>query len=448
VLCEQDAMNTGDDRREVLVRLFGGAVAIQAFLSAVNFLVGLILIRRTANSEYGYFVLASTGIFLVSGLQAAFIQPPLMMRMRRSDRSERADVIGGVYRGQRRILMSLSMTATGLVAILILTGLVGHPMGLLLVATIAAFASALYRGFFRLVLFTHGRANHVQKADLSYGAIVLVGVPLATLSPAPAAGAICVFALAATVAGSLSSRSLWRHEAWNPEAPVSMLREMAPLGKWSALGSAAHWTFSQGYNYIVAATMDVSAIPALAATRLLFTPLNIVSTGISPLMTTTSWAWLGTHGPAALFRRLLLIASVLSGFAICYCIAVWLLRDEIFTQLMHKHFSQGGILVAEWGFVAIAGLYRDQLNFLPGVCGLQRRLLSVTATSAVIALAVGYAAIRRYGVIGGPAGVLVGEVCNLIGILYLSHVEIQRHRNSLSIACVGGRRPGSETPAP
>jgi hypothetical protein len=52
----------------------------------------------------------------------------------------------------------------------------------------------------------------------------------------------------------------------------------------------------------------------------------------------------------------------------------------------------------------------------------------VTSIAAVISLTVGYAAIRHYGAVGAPFGVLVGEFCNLSGIVYLSIVEIRRHR--------------------
>jgi hypothetical protein len=95
---------------------------------------------------------------------------------------------------------------------------------------------------------------------------------------------------------------------------------------------------------------------------------------------------------------------------------------------MHKHFAQSGILVALWSAVFLVVIFRDQLNFVPGASALHRRLMGVTSIAAVISLAVGYAAIRRYGAIGAPFGVLVGELCNLAGIVYLSEVEIRRHR--------------------
>lgn len=416
------------NRRGVFVRTFGSAIIMQALLSATNLVVGLILIRRTTNTEYGYFVLVSTTSLLLAGLQNAFIQPPLVIRMGRATQSERADLIGGVYRGQRRILAWLSVAAALSVVTLSLTGFLGHQLGLIAIAAVVTLASTLYREFFRTVLLSYRRSFDVLKADICYGAIVLLGVPLATLSPAPAASAILAIGLAAVGGGLLLSRSLWRHEAWNPDGPTSMFREMAPLGIWSALGSATHWAFSQGYNYVVAGTLEVGAVAALAATRLLMMPVNLLSAGISSLMMATSSAWLNTHGPTKLFRRLLLIASGLGVLALCYFVAVWQLRDFILSRVMHKQFPQSSVLVATWSGVFLVMIFRDQLNFLPGASGLHRRLMGVTGCAALISLGVGYAAIRHYGAVGAPFGVLVGELCNLLGIVYLSVSEIRRHR--------------------
>jgi hypothetical protein len=44
-------------RCAVFVRMFSGAVAIQGMLSASSIVVGLLLVRRTSNAQYGYYVL-------------------------------------------------------------------------------------------------------------------------------------------------------------------------------------------------------------------------------------------------------------------------------------------------------------------------------------------------------------------------------------------------------
>src|ERR1017187_2419217 len=85
--------------------MFSSAVIMQALLSASNLCVGLILIRFTSDVQYGYYVLILNSVLLLIGLQSAFIQPPMVLRMISSNQAQRADLIGGLYRGQRWLLL-------------------------------------------------------------------------------------------------------------------------------------------------------------------------------------------------------------------------------------------------------------------------------------------------------------------------------------------------------
>src|ERR1017187_8091952 len=91
--------------------MFSSAVIMQALLSASNLCIGLILIRFTSDLQYGYYILILNSLALSTSLQGAFIQPPMVMRMIRASVSERADLIGGLYRGQRQFLMVLAAAA-------------------------------------------------------------------------------------------------------------------------------------------------------------------------------------------------------------------------------------------------------------------------------------------------------------------------------------------------
>jgi O-antigen/teichoic acid export membrane protein len=407
-------------------RLFGSAIIMQAVLSATNLLVGLILIRETSNTDYGMYVLVTTASLLLSTLQSAFIQPPLVMRIARATLEERSELVGGVLKGQRRVWAALGIAGLAVTAVLRLTGAIDNNLTILGLAAVAALSAALYREFFRMVTLSYRRADDALKADACYGAMMLVGVPLSTLSPAPAVGALLVMCVSALAGGTILSRLLWRFEAWNRQASPALLREMVPLGKWSALGAGTHWGFSQGYNYFVAALLDVGAVAVLAATRLLMMPINLLSSGISQLMMATASSWLINHGARVLLRRLMLFAAGLGALACCFFISIWFLRDWIFANVMNKHFEHTDVLVAAWSAVFLVMLVRDQLNFFPAACGLHRTQTFITAGAAVASLLVGHAVIRGMGVVGAPVAVLVGELVNVVGLLWLSRREIKR----------------------
>ena len=424
----QSAKSAQSARLGGFLRMFSSAVTMQALLSASNLCIGLILIRFTSDLQYGYYILILNSLALSTSLQGAFIQPPMVMRMIRASVSERADLIGGLYRGQRQFLMVLAAAAAVALVIARFSGLISMQLTLLLLAASAAAVATLYREFFRMVLLAYRMPHDVLKADAFYILVLIPGIALATLTPVPAAVAALALALAALVGGTASSKSLRRHEPWNARGEPRVLLEIAPIGGWSTAGAAAHWAFSQGYNYVVAGALDVSAVAALAATRLLMMPINLLSSGIGSLMLPTASRWLHAHGPAVVFRRLALIAAALALLALCYLGVLWLTRDWVFTRLMHKHFPQADLLLALWSCVFIIMVFRDQLLYLPGACGLFRSLTLTTGCSALLSLTFGYVAIRRIGIIGAPLAVLLGELVNVLCIIVLSLRRIRQAR--------------------
>jgi len=205
-----------------------------------------------------------------------------------------------------------------------------------------------------------------------------------------------------------------------------VLRELAPIGGWSAAGSGTHWVFSQGYNYVVAAALDVRSVAALAATRLLMMPVNLLSSGITSLMMPFAASWLTAHGPAVLFKRLWAIACAIGALSVCYFVIVWFGRELIFDHAFHKHFEHSDSLLLLWSAVFLVMVFRDQLQYLPGASMLYRRLTAITASSALISLAFSFVALQHLGSVGAPLGVLVGEICNVAGIIFLSIRRIRQ----------------------
>lgn len=421
------------DRRRrhfAFARLLSSAVVSQALLSAGSFAIGLILIRSTTDVQYGYYILASNAILLLVSLQNAFFNPPLAIRMNRLDRLGRGELVGGLYREQRRILPAL-----GAITVVIALGLwyaqvLDAHTGPLVLATVAAALAILHREYFRMVLLAHRRPHDVLRTDIFYVVLMVAGVFVATLTPTPAVTAIFTLSLAAVASGILLSQTLHRHESWNTESRQGILREIAPLAVWSTAGAAIHWTFSQGYIYLVAGTLDVAAVAAIAATRLLMMPVNLLSTGIGSLMLPLASGWLHRHGAPLLWRRLCLFALGLAAATLCYFTVLWLLRDWIFSVVLKKQFAQRDELLMLWGAIFLVIVVRDQLIYLLAAQGRFRVLTFLTLVSAVLSLAASYWGMLRFGVAGALVGMLIGELINVTGIVILS---LRKARHPLAV---------------
>jgi O-antigen/teichoic acid export membrane protein len=414
------------------LRKLTGAVAVQAMLSASNFIVGLLLVRRTTDMQYGYYVLVTTAVVLATTLQGSFIQPPMIIRLTRADRVGRSDLIGGLYRDQRRLIPYAAVLAALLAIVLHLTGnLSWQVAGIILVGTIAVMA-AMNREFLRMVLFAYRRPNDVLAADFFYCLLLVGGAYLATFAPLPATIATGTLALACVAGGLLLSRTLWRYEPWNRQAPKGALREIAPQGIWSAFGAMSHWLFSQGYNYVVTGAMDVTAVAALAATRLLVMPVGLLSTGIGSLLLPTTSKWTKDHAPSTVLIRLALVATALAATASCYLLLTWLTRDWIFENILKKHFEHRDLLLALWSAIAVITVFRDQLLHFLAARALFRATSTLTFASAIISFCVSFAAMQYIGATGALLGLLAGEFVNVLGIVIMSIRETRSATDRLA----------------
>lgn len=407
-------------------RLLSSALVSQILISAASFAIGLILIRHTSDQQYGYFILASTVLLLLASLQNAFFNPTLATRLVHLDGSGRADLVGGLYREQRRLLSVLGGVAALSAAIFWYNGNLDAQTGPLVLATAIAALAMLYREYFRMVLLAHRRPHDVMHTDIYYVIVMTVGVFFATNTGIPAITAILILGLAALISGTMMSRVLQSHEPWNKHGAPHILRQIAPLAFWSTSGAAIHWMFSQGYNYLAAATLDVTAVAAIAATRLLVMPVNLLSSGLGAIMLPVASGWLHAHGAPVLWRRLMWFGVAVGTLAFFYLVALWLFRDWIFRVVLEKEFAQRDQLLLLWSLAFLVMVVRDQLMYLLVVRERFRFMTLLTLVSAIVSLAISYWGMLRFGTIGAPLGLLIGQLINIVGIVWLSMREAER----------------------
>jgi O-antigen/teichoic acid export membrane protein len=397
-------------------RLVSSAVVSQVLISATSFTVGLILIRWTSSDEYAYYILATNAILLATSLQNAFFNPPLANRFSTLGAKGRADLVGGMFRVQRRIVPAVAAAAACATLVLWLARMIDDAMAILVFVTILAACAVLNREYFRMVLFAHRRPLEVLRADVAFVCVIVICAYLATRSHTASTVAVVGMCVAAVGSAVLLTRGLRRIEPWNIAGAPTLFRDIAPLGAWSVTGAAVHWGFSQGYMYIVAATLDVRAVAAIAATRLLLMPVNLMTSGMMPLMLPLTSRWLHDHGRTEVRRRLAQLGCALALGTVSYFGILWLLRDWIFAAVLKKHFDHADALLIVWGLTFLVAAVRAQFGYLIAAESRFRYLTSLTTGSAAIALTAGYLGMVEFGVVGAVVGVLLGELIYAIGV--------------------------------
>lgn len=412
--------------RVAFARIFGGAVISQALLSVINLLAGLILIRRVPQAQYGYYVLIAGGAPLLAQLQNQLVAPLLTSRVTNATDAERKDHVGGLIRDQRRLLAVVAAAGLLVCFVVWFGGAIDHHTGAILVGGVIAAVATTFREFYRMMLVTYRRPYDVLRADVVFAVLLIGGIFLSTLTAIPATLSALALTGAGIVGGLLLARALWRHDPWNVPGQAGAYAMSVRLGMWAAAGAVIHWIFSQGYSYIVAARLDVSSVAAIAATRLLLSPLGVFSLGIGSIMFATSSLWLKHHGVRGLLRRLLLFTLGMCCVAVLYLGFMWLVRDWVFLNVLKRDYPQRDLLLGLWSAVFLCTVIRDQMLYFQLARGHFKRLAGLTALCAVVGLSVAFIGIDRFGTAGGLLGLLAGEVANVIGLLAMAFHDMRK----------------------
>lgn len=411
-----------------LLKFFSSAVLDQAILSAASFGVGLLLIRHTSDRDYGHYVLAQTAILLLISIHGAILGSPLLVTALKRDEAARRDMVGSLN-GQHRRLLGRAAAVT-MLAGLALAGGFGLDTALILLggAFVVTAYTQLRRDFFRTVNLVYMRPQILLSADVLYVSVLLVGVLFAVFIGNSRAAFWALLALgAAAVAGSWPiDRSLARSPGWSGVHVTGIWREMLPLGMWASVGAMIYWTQSQGYNYLLAAKLDVSAVAAVAATRLLMQPVNLLTTGVKSLLIPMSSRWQTEGGMRLMMRNLALFSAGLGLLALIYELVLWLLRDWVLHTVLKKSIAGFDGLLLAWMVVVLLSLVRDMFQSALLIRERFRVLAVIAALSAVVSIGVIWYCLGSMGPAGALLGVVVGEIVNLAGVLLVAVLELRK----------------------
>lgn len=416
-------------RRGMFLRFFSASILIQGLLSAANLCVGLLLIRRTSDFDYSYYVLVSNAILLLTSLQYAYCYPSLIycVTSDSGNATTRGDFVGALYREQRTVLLFCAVALAGIAALARGSGLIGSEVFVIMLMGIAASACGLYRELFRMVLLAHRGQNTLLRGDVIYVVFLIAGAAAATFIVHPAIWAILGLALAAYLAGLWLKGAVFRYEPWNIRGRPGLLREIFPVGAWATAGAASYWAFSQGYNYMVAGVLSVPAVASIAASRILIMPVNLISLGIGNVMLPTVSGWLQRTGARTVMYRQVGVTIGLTLVSAVYLLLLWIFRDWIFAVILKKNFANRDQLLLVWFAVAIVMVFRDQLSYLLTARARFRATSTLVMFCTIISLLTGFLLMRSIGPAGALLGLLVGEVANVIGIVVLCLIEIRRN---------------------
>jgi O-antigen/teichoic acid export membrane protein len=406
----------------------GTGVIDQILLSGANFLVGLLMLRYTTDVAYGQFVLAQSAVLLVVSAQGAWLTGPLTAIAPRKSPDGKKFAIGAIRTSQARFLHWVAL-------VLVLATAAGYAAGLLTAgqASVAAVMvvagwAALQREYLRSVLLIYTRPRLMLRSDAIYVICLILGI-LCACFVARSSGfwAICALAVAAWIATVVSYRMVGADPGWISGDARPLWQELRPLGLWAAVGAVIYWLFAQGYNFVLARRLDLTAVANVNAARLVLTPVLVFTIGINNVLMALAANWLAQLGLGKTLRRLALVLLAVTALDLVYMGFAWSARVWLITEVFHKTIADRDRLLLLWASITLIFLPREILQAVLFALRQVRSMAWVISLSALVSLSLMWFGIERWGVAAVLIGQIAGEFVNLLGLAGVLWIHVRRH---------------------
>jgi O-antigen/teichoic acid export membrane protein len=412
------------------LRYFGTGVADQVLLSGASFIAGFVMIRFTSDVDYGQFVLAQSAIALLISAQSAWLCGPVTTLAPHRSPEDRKLLIGAVRASQARALRWALLITLVLDAVCYFAGICSVRSASVAALTAVAGWAALDREYLRAILLIYSRPHSMLKADAVYAGVFSIGIGVAAFAPGAALCAIAGLTAAYWAGGRTAHSMLASDPGWVEGDARPFWPEINPLGSWALVGAVIYWLFAQSYNYVLAARLDLSAVASVNASRLVMQPVFVFNLGINILLMPIAANWLADLGLPRMLRRLAALSLGVLILDCCYFVIVWVIRDWLVGDFLHKSIMDRDRLLVLWACVASIFIVREVLQAALYALKQVRSMAGLVGLSAIVALSLMWFGISHWGATAVLIGQVAGECVYLLGLLVLLWITARRRLHS------------------
>ena len=401
------------------------SVLDQGMLSALNLVLGLVLIRLTTRDNYGLYSQLYVAGILAATLTESLITGPLTTLAPGLDDDRRRRFIAHLDRYQRQLsglfAAIAGVLAGGVVAYLKLDT---HPVALGFAFAAYVWAASL-REFSRSVGFVEGRALKVLLMDGWFALAVLAGIGLLAWIGWMSLPAV-MLALALSNLAALSLRPVpGSHDKAGRAQAVDAVWQR---GKWALPGAVLAWLTNYSYLYLSAIWLGVGASADLNASRLLLMPISLLVLAWSRVARPHAVRLMRARDMASLTRFILVSVAAMEVITVVYSALLWLTLPWLEAHVLGAKYADLEPFIVAWGvYFAIYSARWIGTSLLTSGDRYRMLMMSALLCLVVMVLAASYA-LPRWGAWGAVAALAVVE---LIDVLLVWLVLLPRARREL-----------------
>lgn len=389
----------------------------QAFLSGLNFLISIVLIKIVSKPEYGYYSIFFSIILLMASIQTAVINTPLAVLLITKREDEKRKYIGSLFLGQNLFLFPLALIGVVAGIVMLYFNLLEPNLAIIIGIISIAFIGILLREFLRAYFFADEDPKTVLVIDVLYVILFIILGYLAYISSQlNVASVLFLMGLCSFLVGIFFiKRNVWYVSRTDLKASYS---ENWKYGKWALFGVTVTHIQAYSYLYLLGIIVSSVAVADVSAARLLLMPLILIQEGWSKVILPHGSKLRETNRLPRLFKEQIVISIVFVIIVLCFVLILFLLEPMLLNIILSIKYAHSFNYILYWGAIFAMGFVALNANFGLQVLKDFELLSKINFVTMIITVLLSYFLIHSNGSIGGLVALLIGQTVSAIILWY------------------------------
>lgn len=423
---------------------FNSSVATidQAMLSALNFIVSIILIKTVSKVEFGYYSIAFAVVQLLLSIHNSIVNTPLAVLLVEKKGETRKIYPASLYYGQFIVILPaacLGIAAAGFISIFGIETTVTP-----IIAAISFLVIGLSaREFLRAYYYAEETSLRVLKLDVYYVFLYMSLIFFVYFFVKVSIGIVFIMNGFSALVVSLFfvRQSKWQ---FNGEFIKESYRENWKFGKWAFLGVVVTHMQNYSYIYLLGALLSAAEVAEVSAARLLMTPVLLAKIGWGKIVVPHGSKLRDRKQTARFFKE-----QTFACFIFVFAIIAYIIILTSFSGVLNRFFftesyADSFEYIPYWGGFMVIGFFALSASYGLQVLKKFSALFVLNVFTMLVTVICSYFFIQSFGITGGFAALILGAALAAIAFWCLfakSALPGNRNRRTACLKKAPVRKP-------
>lgn len=389
----------------------------QAFLSGLNFLISIVLIKIVSKPEYGYYSIFFSIILFMASIQTAVINTPLAVLLITKKGDEKRKYVGSLFFGQNLFLVPLALIGVLGGIVTWYFNLLEPSLSAIIGAISLAFIGILLREFLRAYFFADEDPKTVLVIDVLYVILFIILGYLAYISSElNVASVFFLMGLCSFFVGIFFiKRNKWNFSRSDTKTSYS---ENWKYGKWALFGVTVTHIQTYSYLYLLGIIVSSVAVADVSAARLLLMPLILVQEGWSKVILPHGSKLREANRLPRLFKEQIAISVAFVIIVLSLVFILFFLEPVLLNILLSTKYENSFNYIFYWGAIFAMGFITLNASFGLQVLKDFELISKINFVTMLITVLLAYYLIHSDGSTGGLVALLIGQTVSAIILWY------------------------------